>query len=225
MKVFTDSIELLGKHPYKDSRLEKLKERFSPERVTFYTIEFINEKIELAQCLLVNKEKLLDYIVEDMEKCESLLEKTENAEILKKVLDILNSEKPVSDVLVSTELEAVRNYSFLTAKPVVIWQEKDFSLICEDIFKKTNSIFFFTTVKKEVRAWLIPQGTDIVTAASKIHTDLAKGFIRAEVYNIKDLDSFHNLEEAKQRGLLKVVDKTYVVQDGDMVDIKFSVQK
>ena len=63
----------------------------------------------------------------------------------------------------------------------------------------------------------------MLDAASKIHTDLARGFIKAEVVNSKELDSFHNIQEAKAKGILKIVDRDYIVQDGDIIYIRFKV--
>jgi len=224
MKVFTEIAELLGKRTFQDSRLQKLKERFDSAKLTFYTVEFMNERRDICDCIVAQEEKILDFIVEDLEKAETLSAKPDKQEIATRVSEVLNKSKLLSDELSLEDLNSIKEYAFVTARPIVIWRSSDVNLLCEEIFKKTSSIFFFTTAgKKEARAWIIKQNTDIVSAAGKIHTDLARGFIRAEVYNSKDLESFKNLEEAKQRGLLKLVDRDYIVQDGDVLDIKFKV--
>jgi ribosome-binding ATPase YchF (GTP1/OBG family) len=86
----------------------------------------------------------------------------------------------------------------------------------------TGLISFLTTGEDEVRAWPIPRGTRAPQAAGAIHTDLEKGFIRAEVVAYDDLMAVGGLAEARRRGLLRQEGRNYVVQDGDVVNILFS---
>ncbi len=82
---------------------------------------------------------------------------------------------------------------------------------------------FFTTGEDEVRAWTIPVGATAVDAAGAIHTDLARGFIRAEVISYADMIAAGDLAEARRRGLLRLEGKEYIVQDGDILTIRFNV--
>lgn len=82
---------------------------------------------------------------------------------------------------------------------------------------------FFTVGKDEVRAWNITAGTPAVRAAGKIHSDLERGFIRAEVVESGALLEAGGLSEAKAKNLLRVEGKDYVVKDGDVLNIRFSV--
>jgi hypothetical protein len=82
---------------------------------------------------------------------------------------------------------------------------------------------FFTVGEDEVRAWTIPTGATAVEAAGAIHTDLARGFIRAEVVSTADLMASGSLAAARQRGQLRLEGKDYVVQDGDILSIRFNV--
>jgi len=82
---------------------------------------------------------------------------------------------------------------------------------------------FFTVGEDEVRAWTMPRGGTAVDAAGTIHTDLARGFIRAEVVAYDDLVQAGSLAEARQRGLLRLEGRDYVVKDGDVVEIRFHV--
>jgi len=84
-------------------------------------------------------------------------------------------------------------------------------------------ISFFTTVSSELRAWTIPAGTPAPKAAGKIHSDMERGFIRAEVIGYKDLESCGNIVEARKRGLLRTEGKNYLVQDGEVVTFLFNV--
>jgi len=91
------------------------------------------------------------------------------------------------------------------------------------IFLVTDQILFFTSDEKEVRAWLLKRGSTAVEAAGSIHTDLARGFIRAEVMNVEDLLRLGSEREVKAAGLHHVVAKDYIVKDGDEIVVRFSV--
>ncbi len=82
---------------------------------------------------------------------------------------------------------------------------------------------FFTVGEDEVRAWTIPVGATAVEAAGVIHSDLARGFIRAEVIAYDDLIAAGSLAAARQRGLLRLEGRDYVVQNGDILSIRFNV--
>jgi hypothetical protein len=84
-------------------------------------------------------------------------------------------------------------------------------------------ISFFTTASSELRAWTIPGGTTAPRAAGKVHSDMERGFIRAEVISYDDLESCGNLAEARKKGLLRIEGKSYVVQDGDIVTFLFNI--
>ncbi len=84
-------------------------------------------------------------------------------------------------------------------------------------------ISFFTIASAEVKAWSIPSGTDAVKAAGKIHSDMERGFIRAEVISYSDLVKCGGITEARKRGLLRLEGKNYIVQDGDVITFLFNV--
>jgi len=82
---------------------------------------------------------------------------------------------------------------------------------------------FFTVGKDEVRAWTIRRGTPAVEAAGVIHTDIQKGFIRAEVIAYDDLMAAGSTAEARKRGTFRLEGKTYEVADGDIINFRFNV--
>lgn len=84
-------------------------------------------------------------------------------------------------------------------------------------------ISFFTVGEDEVRAWTIRRGTVALDAAEVIHSDIKKGFIRAEVVSYNDLLDAGGIPEAKKRGTFRLEGKTYEVQDGDIVHFRFNV--
>ncbi|MEW6094340.1 MAG: redox-regulated ATPase YchF [Chloroflexota bacterium] len=82
---------------------------------------------------------------------------------------------------------------------------------------------FFTVGEDEVRAWTTKRGATAVEAAGEIHTDLAHGFVRAEVVTCQDLLELGGMAEAKAKGKLRLEGKEYIVRDGDIVHIRFNV--
>ncbi len=82
---------------------------------------------------------------------------------------------------------------------------------------------FFTVGEDEVRAWTVQRGATAVVAAAVIHTDLAKGFIRAETAAYDDLIAAGSLANARAAGKLRQEGKTYIVQDGDVINVKFNL--
>jgi GTP-binding protein YchF len=82
---------------------------------------------------------------------------------------------------------------------------------------------FFTVGEDEVRAWTVERGADAVEAAGTIHSDLAKGFIRAETVHYDDLIELGSMAKARAAGKLRQEGKTYIVQDGDIINIKFNI--
>jgi len=82
---------------------------------------------------------------------------------------------------------------------------------------------FFTYESEEVRAWAVRRGATAPEAAGEIHSDMQRGFIRAEVVSFEDLDRLGSLAAAREGGLLRVEGKDYVVQDGDVVRVRFNV--
>ena len=82
---------------------------------------------------------------------------------------------------------------------------------------------FFTVGEDEVRAWTVERGATAVAAAAVIHTDLAKGFIRAETAAYDDLIAAGSLANARAAGKLRQEGKTYIVQDGDVINVKFNL--
>lgn len=84
-------------------------------------------------------------------------------------------------------------------------------------------ISFFTVGEDEVRAWTIKKETDAVDAAEVIHSDIKKGFIRAEVLSYQDLLAAGSYAEARKKGTVRLEGKTYKIQDGDIINFRFNV--
>jgi GTP-binding protein YchF len=93
----------------------------------------------------------------------------------------------------------------------------------KEIHKALDLITFYTGNEKETKAWLVKKGTQALEAAGKIHSDIERGFIKAEVINYKDLMDCGTTKVAREKGLLRLEGKEYVIADGDAILFRFSV--
>ena len=92
------------------------------------------------------------------------------------------------------------------------------------ISKELNLLTFFTAGDKDTTGWHLESGLPVIEAAGKIHSDIKRGFIRAEVVNYEDfIKCSGNMQKVREAGLLKVEGKEYIVKDGDMLNIRFNV--
>jgi ribosome-binding ATPase YchF (GTP1/OBG family) len=95
--------------------------------------------------------------------------------------------------------------------------------VVRKVFEAVGLITFFTAGEKETRAWTLLRGRTALDAAASIHSDIAQGFIRAEVIRWTDLVEAGSHAEAAKRGLQRLEGKTYVVEDGDVLNVRFNV--
>ncbi len=82
---------------------------------------------------------------------------------------------------------------------------------------------FYTAGPKEIRAWTVPVGASAPQAAGVIHTDFERGFIRAEIYSVPDLEQYKTEKAIKEAGKLRIEGKDYVMRDGDVCHFLFNV--
>jgi len=102
-------------------------------------------------------------------------------------------------------------------------EEKGLDMIISKAYSNLGLMTFFTCGPKEAHAWSLRKNTKVVNAAGEIHSDLERGFICAEVYNCKDIFEVGSESGLKAAGKLRVEGRDYVVQDGDLLNIRFNV--
>ncbi len=102
-------------------------------------------------------------------------------------------------------------------------KEKGLDTVIRETYKHLGLITFFTCGPKEIHAWPIKSGINIRQAAGEIHSDLERGFICAEVYNCKDLIDLGSEAKVKEMGKMRIEGQGYIVNDGDIVHIRFNV--
>ena len=90
-------------------------------------------------------------------------------------------------------------------------------------YRLLHLITFYTTVSKELKAWTVVEGTKAPAAAGKIHSDIEKGFIKAEVITYEDFVSAGSLHSAREKGMIALEGKDYEIRDGDIITFRFNV--
>lgn len=102
-------------------------------------------------------------------------------------------------------------------------REPGIDRLARAIYDLLGLISFLTSGEDEVRAWTIPKNFPAKKAAGKIHSDIERGFIRAEVVSYQDLKEAGSIAKAREKGLFRLEGKDYLVQDGDIINFRFNV--
>ncbi|MDO8734714.1 MAG: DUF933 domain-containing protein [Elusimicrobiota bacterium] len=229
MKIGFTAIELPeGKIKYSDEKLIALEKKCEPDKVSPFFVEFIRDEFVQADSIVIPKEKILDLLIIDIEKYEARMQNagdTDEKEFLVKCITYLEKEIPLYEVEFNeNEQKYLRTMSPLSMKPVaVIDGILETNELIKKVLEKSRIIFFYTAGKDDVHAWPVNAGSDIVTCAGKIHTDLARGFIKADIVRFEDFMKCHNMNDAKSKGFVKLVDRDYIVKDGDIIEIRFNI--
>jgi ribosome-binding ATPase YchF (GTP1/OBG family) len=217
-----------GRHNIKDPRLDQIHKIVEADKKTYAQIEVVPEEAVIdAEILLATTESFPDLLLKDMEFIETRLGRNPpDAE--KAVLVKIQQQLEAGHGLRSTELSpdessAIAAHGFITAKPIVVARADETpEALMVRAFHESGYISFLTVGGKENRAWPIRKGMSAVEAAGAIHTDLQKGFIRAEVISFDDLVQAGSETEAKRAGKVRLETKAYIMQDYDVVNFRFS---
>lgn len=220
----------LGKHNIKDPRLDQAHELVEADKKTYAQADVADEKEMLtADAILTTRAALSDLLMKDLDAVETRLGRDpSDAEkaVLQKLADALISEQPLSTAgLGADELKAISAHNFYSNKPVVVAEESELAspdALMVRAFKEGGYISFLTVGGKENRAWPIRSGLTAWEAAGTIHTDIQKGFIRAEIISFADLVEAGGETQAKRAGKQRLELKTYVMQDYDVTNFRFN---
>ena len=220
----------LGKHNIRDRRLDQADKLAEAEKKTCAQVDVVNEKEMLtADAILTSRVALSDLLMKDLDAVETRLGRdpaeAEKA-VLQKLADAIMSEQPVSAVRLSAdELKVISAHNFYSNKPVIVAEEAELAApddLLVRAFKEGGYLSFLTVGGKENRAWPIRVGATAWEAAGAIHTDIQKGFIRAEIISFADFIASGGETQAKRAGKQRLELKTYVMQDYDVVNFRFN---
>ncbi|MGD9678386.1 MAG: redox-regulated ATPase YchF [Vulcanibacillus sp.] len=203
--------------------LERIKVTLENEKPARYTSLSDEEKLVVKELHLLTMKPVL--YVANVSENEFSNQNTNNR-FVNQVKEYAKSEG--TEVIVISakleaeiaELESEDREMFLKDLGV---EESGLDQLIKVAYKMLNLINYFTAGKIEVRAWTILNGTKAPQAAGVIHTDFEKGFIRAEVVSYHDLISSGSMAQAKEKGLVRLEGKDYIVKDGDVMHFRFNV--
>ncbi|MDD2764484.1 MAG: DUF933 domain-containing protein [Opitutaceae bacterium] len=220
----------LGKHNVKDSRLDQTHKLVEAKKKTYAQVDIAGEEEAVtADALVVSPSSRLDVILRDLEFVETRLERNPpepEKSGLGKIKAALEREQFVTAAgLTPEESQAVAAHAFLTAKPVVAAEASDldkFDEFLPRVLAESGYLSYLTVGGPENRAWLIKKGMTAPEAAGAIHTDIQKGFIRAEIISFADFIAAGGESQAKHAGKLRLETRQYVVQDYDLVNFRFN---
>lgn len=229
MKIAVIGIDFpLGKKPFLDARMEKLKEIVHSTEVTHIQVEFVDSsRLKDADAVLADETAKLDLILADLEIIEAQLASSPENQVFLRSKEALEKEILLKEVpFADEEKKLLLGFNLVTLKPVVFVQKDNLPSIPDlvrQVFSDCGMISFFTANERELRAWSIKKGTTVFEAAGSIHSDIQRGFIKAEVVGYEDLIKSGGLNQARGKGLLRLENKSYIVRDGDLIQVRFNI--
>ena len=187
------------------------------------TIEFNEDEQVLVKDMFLLTTKPILYVAN---VSEDQLEDAENDELVKQVKEYAEKEKaeviPLC-VKIEEELSGLEDEDKKEMLEALGLEESGLDKVIKKSYDLLGLMSFLTAGEPEVRAWTIKKGTKAPQAAGKIHSDIERGFIKAEVVSYDDLIREGSMVSAKEKGLVRSEGKEYIMQDGDIVLFKFNV--
>ena len=199
--------------------LEKIKSLLE-EGKSLRTVDFAENEMELIKELRLLSSKPVIYVAN---VAEDELMGNEYSNIVQKIAYqedapmIILSSKTEEEI---SKLEEDEKKEFME---MLNLQESGLDKLVKTGYSMLGLMTFFTAGPKEVRGWTIKKGTKAKEAAGKIHSDIERGFIRAEIISYEDYVECKTEKQAKEKGLVRIEGKDYVMQDGDVVYFRFNV--
>ena len=220
----------LGKHNLKDPRLDETHKLVEAKKKAYAQVDVVGEDERVdADCVVTNEDGILELIFQDLEFIETRLgrdpSEEERASLLNLKEKLENDQTVFTAELTPGETEALAIHGFATNKPVVVATEEELAepdLLVARAFRESGWICFLTVGGSENRAWPIPAGTTAAEAGGTIHTDIQKGFIRAEIISYDDFIEAGGETLAKRADKQRLEMKTYVMQDYDLTNFRFN---
>ena len=187
------------------------------------TIDFNEDEQVLVKDMFLLTTKPILYVAN---VSEEQLEDAENDELVKQVKEYALSEKaeviPLC-VKIEEELSGLEDDDKKEMLEALGLEESGLDKVIKRSYDLLGLMSFLTAGEPEVRAWTIKKGTKAPQAAEKIHSDIERGFIKAEVVSYDDLIKEGSMVAAKEKGLVRSEGKEYIMKDGDIVLFKFNV--
>ncbi len=189
-------------------------------------IERVSKQAKSGDANLKAEVATLEQLAAHLDNLETIAEITADVDIPEEV-DLLTI-KPVMKIVngpTGIDLKLEAELAELPDEEAAAFREGDSALdeVVRALAQELDLITFFTAGEKETRAWTLRRGGTAIDAAAMIHSDIARGFIRCEVIRWDDLVAAGSHVEAARQGKQRVEGKTYVVEDGDVLNVRFNV--
>lgn len=210
------------KYQFEKDTLEKIKAALEAGNSARTVVLTTEEEEVLNDCYLLTAKPIL-YIANIN---ESQLENVENDENIKKVVDYAkkeNSEVIPLCVKIEEELTILTKEEKGEMLAALGLAESGLDRVIKASYSLLGLMSFLTAGEQEVRAWTIKVGTKAPEAAGKIHSDIQRGFIKAETISYNELIKSGTMVNAREKGLVRQEGKDYIMQEGDIVLFKFNV--
>lgn len=202
--------------------LEKIKQNLE-EGKSARAIDFNEDEQEMVKEMFLLTTKPILYIANISEE---QIENAENDELVLKVKEYAakeNAEVIPLCVKIEEELSGLEDEDKKEMLEALGLEESGLDKVIKKSYDLLGLMSFLTAGEPEVRAWTIKKGTKAPQAAGKIHSDIERGFIKAEIVSYDDLMKEGSMVAAKEKGLVRQEGKDYIMQDGDIVLFKFNV--
>ena len=216
------SLKADKKFQFEIDLLEKIKKGLE-DGLPARALEYSDEEKEIVKDLFLLTTKPIIYIANIS---ESQLEAPDREEMVIKVKDYAkrdNADVVTLCVKVEEELSGLDDQDKKEMLEALSLEESGLDKLIKKSYDLLGLMSFLTAGEPEVRAWTIKKGTKAPEAAGKIHSDIQRGFIKAEVVSYDDLMREGSMVAAKEKGLIRSEGKEYIMQDGDIVLFKFNV--
>ena len=202
--------------------LEKIKETLDSGK-SARTISFTDEEKEFLKEIYLLTMKPIIYIANVSEEQLSNVDNDENIKQVKDYAKSENAEVIPLCVKIEEELASLEENDKREMIDALGLEESGLDKLIKASYDLLGLMSFLTAGEPEVRAWTIKKGTKAPQAAGKIHSDIERGFIRAEIVSYDDLVKCGSMNSAKEKGLVRSEGKDYIMQDGDIVLFRFNV--
>ena len=202
--------------------IKKIKENLN-KGIPVRTLEFNEDEQEILKDMFLLTAKPIIYIANISEEQISNAENEEMVKQVKEYAEKENAEVIPLCVKIEEELSGLDEQDKKEMLEALGLDESGLDKLIKKSYSLLGLISFLTAGEPEVRAWTIKKGTKAPEAAGKIHSDIQRGFIKAEVISYDDLIKCGSMVVAKEKGLVRSEGKEYIMQDGDIVLFKFNV--
>lgn len=218
----------LGKHNVKDPRLDAADKLVEAKKKVYAQVDILGEEeLKDSDAILIYEDNVLELVMMDLDFVDLRIGRDQSPEekaLFERLQAALMAETPIYKMDLSEEdKKLMANYQFVTNRPIITAKPgDDVEALIVKAFDEAGYICFLTLGGKENRAWPIHKGCSAWEAAGTVHTDMQKGFIRAEIIGYSDLIECGGEVQAKRANKVRLEMKPYVMQDYDVVNFRFN---